>query len=77
MSGRVQGKVGFWEQPQNYVVGDVEYFAEAFTVTTRKGVLQGVDRGVYNLTTGEFWAYGEVTGATGHRTQLVGYSAFE
>ncbi len=77
MTGDVNGAVGFWEQPQNYVVGDNEYFFEAFTVTAHKGVLQGFDHGVYNLTTGDFWAFGQVTKATRGLGSLAGYTVFE
>ncbi len=77
MKGDIRGTVGFWEQPQNYAFADREYFFEAFTITTRTGVIQGVDLGFYNLTTGDFWAHGQVTQASGAWHFLVGYTVFE
>lgn len=74
--GPLHGVIGFWEQPA-LIVGNTDYFAETFVITTSKGVLQGTDEGVYNLTTGDFWAHGTVTKATGHWAFAVGYTLFE
>lgn len=76
-TGEVTGTIGFWEQPQNYIVGDVEFFFEAFTVTTQKGVLQGFDIGYYELLTGKFWAFGQVTQATRAWSSVEGFRFFE
>ncbi len=77
VTGDVTGAIGFWEQPQNYVIGDVEFFFEAFTVTTHRGVLQGFDIGYYDLPTGNFWAYGQVTDASRGWASLEGFAFFE
>ena len=74
--GPLRGTVGFWELPA-IIVGNTEYFFETFVITTSRGVIQGTDEGVYNLTTGVFWAHGTVTEATGHWAFSVGYTTFE
>lgn len=76
-TGDVRGTVAFYEQPQNFVDAGKEYFFETFIITSEKGVIQGVDEGVYDLATGAFWAHGEVTEATGHWAFLAGYTLFE
>ncbi len=77
LTGDMQGTVRFWEQPQNYVEGSTEYFFETFVITTARGVVQGHDEGVYNLNTGEFWANGVVTAASGYWAYLEGYQIYE
>lgn len=77
LTGDVRGTLAVYEQPENFVDGGTEYFFEAFTITTERGVIQGVDEGVYDLATGEFWAHGRVTEGTGHWTFLADYKFFE
>lgn len=76
ITGPVHGTIAFWELPAT-IEGDLEYFHESFLIETRKGTLSGEDWGVYNLTTGEFWAHGTVLGATDRWAGLVGYTMFE
>jgi hypothetical protein len=78
----IAGKVEYWETPQNYVTGakgeKVEHYFETFTITTATGVIEGVDKGIYNLSSNfKFNADGSVTSATGAWTYLVGYKFHE
>lgn len=76
INGPIHGTVGFWELP-NVIQDGKEYFVESFVIATDNGVLQGRDEGVYDLTTGEFWAHGLVEDATGRWAYLEGYTIFE
>jgi hypothetical protein len=73
----LKGKVEYWETDQNYVSGDTEYFFEIFKITTNRGVINGVDNGVWSFTTFKFSADGHVTSATGFWKHLVGYKFHE
>jgi hypothetical protein len=79
VAGDVKGTVAFCETPANYVVGTTEHFFETFTFTTAHGVITGFDNGLYYFGKPPylFWSSGQVTGATGDWTYLVGYKYFE
>ncbi len=77
ITGDIQGIVEFWETSDNYVVGTTEHFFETFRITTDKGVISGVDGGVWNFPTFKFRANGWVTEASGDWAYLVGYKMHE
>lgn len=56
-----------------YIEGDKEYYSEKWRIETKAGVIEGVDEGVWSLTTLICVAKGEVTAATGKWSYLVGY----
>jgi len=59
---------------ESSIEGDTEYFSEEWRIETKAGVIEGVDEGVWSLTTLEWVAEGEVTAATGKWNYLVGYN---
>ncbi len=71
------GTVEYWETSRNYIVGKTEHFFELFKITTPGGVISGWDNGVWNFSTFEFRAQGEVTAATGEWAYLLGYKFHE
>ncbi len=76
ISGPIKGTLSFVELPATIDNG-LEYFHESFVMETSKGTISGEDWGVYNLTTGDFWAHGVVMAATDRWASLVGYTVFE
>jgi hypothetical protein len=77
--GDINGTIAFWETSANYVVGDVEYFFEAFTfLPDSGGVINGVDEGVFLLRRPfTFSANGWVTATTDEWAALRGAHYFE
>ncbi len=59
-------------QPENKPVK--EYFFESSVFETRQGTIQGNDRGVFDLTTGNFWGVGQITDASGRWHFMEGYA---
>jgi len=75
--GDINGKIEFWEQPENYVVGKTEHFFEKFLITTADGMIEGFDGGVWNFPTFKFRANGWVTVASSDWAYLIGYKMHE
>lgn len=76
LAGDIRGKAEF-QAEQSYAIGDMEYFSGTLTVTTREGTFLGTDAGVRDRTTGDFWACGYVTEASGSWDLLVGHMLIE
>jgi len=74
--GAVRGTIESGELP-SYDFPDLYTFTEWFTITTKAGVIQGYDMGIWYLDTGKYRACGWVTHATGSWKHLVGYLVYE
>lgn len=57
-----------------HVLEGKEYFFESSGIQTSQGAIQGVDRGVFDLTTGDFWGVGQITDASGRWNFMEGYA---
>ena len=74
LSGDLVGTGAICLDPATYTLGNEEYFFESSVFQARQGVLRGEDRGVFDLTTGNFWAVGRITDASGKWHFMEGYA---
>ena len=54
--------------------GKTEHFSETWTIVTDDGVITGYDEGVWRFVNYKWVANGEVTGASGTLSYLIGYN---
>ena len=73
----IAGDITVCENPAPVFRGKTEHFFEEFTIDTGKGVIKGIDAGVWNFSTFKFRVNGWVTSADGDWAYLVGYKLHE